>query len=73
MIVKEGQVIKIRKTSQNSPYFRNNLAEKLKKADLPSWLSFDAKELSAKVLHEPKDADLPQNINVQVIIEYYSK
>lgn len=70
--VKAGQVIKVKKNSANSPYFKKAV-EGLKKAERPSWLNFDAKDLSAKVLHEPKDADLPQNINVQVIIEYYSK
>jgi len=70
--VKAGQVIKVKKSSATSPYFKKAV-ENLKKADRPSWLNFDAKDLSAKVLHEPKDADLPQNLNVQVIIEYYSK
>ena len=70
--VKLGQVIKIRKSSQSNRYFKN-LGEKLKKAERPSWLNLDVKDLSAKALHEPKDTDLPQNINVQMIIEYYSK
>ena len=70
--VKVGQVLKVKKTSQANRYFKS-LGEKLKKADRPSWLNFDVSDLSAKVLHEPKDADLPQNLNVQVIIEYYSK
>jgi len=70
--VKLGQVIKIRKSSQSNRYFKN-LGEKLKKADRPSWLNLEVKDLSAKALHEPKDTDLPQNINVQMIIEYYSK
>ena len=70
--VKVGQVIKVKKSSQSSRYFKN-IGEKLKKADRPSWFNFDATDLSVKVLHEPKDADLPQNLNVQVIIEYYSK
>lgn len=70
--VKEGQVIKIKKSSQNSPYFKN-LGEKLASAQRPSWLNFDVKDLSAKVLHDPRDEDLPQGINVSLIIEYYSK
>ncbi len=72
MTVKLGQVIKIKKTKQNNRYFKN-LGEKLKKAQRPSWLNFDVTDLSAKVLHEPQDQDLPQNLNVQMIIEYYSK
>ena len=70
--VKVGQVIKVKKNSQANRYFKN-AGEKLKKADRPSWLNFDLSDLSAKILHEPKDTDLPQNLNAQVIIEYYSK
>jgi small subunit ribosomal protein S4 len=70
--VKLGQVIKIRKSSQNSPYFRN-VNDRLAKAERPSWLDFNATDKAGKILHEPKDLDLPQSINVQMIIEYYSK
>lgn len=70
--VKLGETIKIKKSSLSNRFFKN-LGEKLKKADRPSWLNLDVTDLSAKVLHEPKDTDLPQSINVQMIIEYYSK
>lgn len=72
IIVKEGQVIKIKKSSLNNRFFRS-VGDKLKNAERPSWLNFDVKDLSAKVLHEPQDTDLPQSINVAMIIEYYSK
>lgn len=71
-IVKVGQTITVKKTSIQNRYFKN-LGEKLKKANRPSWLNLDGGDLAAKVLHEPKEADLPQNLNVQMIIEYYSK
>ncbi|QQG52683.1 MAG: 30S ribosomal protein S4 [Candidatus Falkowbacteria bacterium] len=70
--VKLGQVIKIKKSSQKSPYFRN-ANEKIAKAERPSWINFNNTEMAAKILHEPKDEDLPQSINVHMIIEYYSK
>jgi small subunit ribosomal protein S4 len=70
--VKAGEVIKPKKSSSTNTYFKNTI-ERLKKADRPSWLNFDASDLSAKVLHEPADTDLPQDLNAQVIIEYYSK
>lgn len=70
--VKIGEIIKVKKNSEVKKYFRA-ADEKLKKADRPSWLHFDVNDLSAKVLHEPQDADLPKNLNVQIIIEYYSK
>ena len=71
-IVKPGQEISVRVRSRKNPYFKQ-LSEKLKKAELPGWLNLQAAELKAKVLHEPTDNDLPTNINVQMIIEYYSK
>jgi len=70
--VKLGQVIKIKKSSQKTPYFRNN-SERTMKAERPSWINFNNTEMAAKILHEPKDEDLPQSINVHMIIEYYSK
>ncbi|HNX10920.1 MAG TPA: 30S ribosomal protein S4 [bacterium] len=70
--VKTGDIIKIKKTSVKSKFFRD-LTERLKNVNLPSWVNFNAEDLSAKVLHEPKKDDMPQHINVQMIIEFYSK
>lgn len=72
--VKIGQVIKIRKSSRDNKHFRD-LPEKLKNlaGDQKSWMSVDVKELSAKVLHEPRPQDLPLNIKTHMIIEFYSK
>lgn len=72
--VKVGQIIKIKKSSKANRYFRD-LPEKLKNfaGDQKSWLATDVKELSTKVLHEPKQQDLPSNIKTHMIIEFYSK
>ncbi len=72
--VKVGQVIKIKKSAKANRYFRD-LPEKLKNfaSDQKSWLATDVKELSTKVLHEPKQQDLPSNIKTHMIIEFYSK
>lgn len=72
MTVKIGDVISIKKSSLDKRYFKD-IKEKLKRATLPSWLNWEAAELQAKVLHEPNEKDLTANINVQMIIEYYSK
>ncbi len=70
--VKVGDVIKIKKASSKNRFFRD-LGERMKKAELPSWIHFDATDLSLKVLHEPGENDMPKNVNVQMIIEFYSK
>jgi small subunit ribosomal protein S4 len=69
---KIGDIIKIKKTSLKNKFFRD-LMEKLKNAQTVSWIHLDPKELTGKILHEPGQNDLPQNINVQMIIEFYSK
>jgi small subunit ribosomal protein S4 len=72
IIVKPEQVISIKPNKAKNNYFRN-VVETVKKAERPSWLNFNADEMSGKVLHEPTDNDLPSSINVQMIIEFYSK
>lgn len=72
--VKIGQVIKVKKSCQKNKYFRD-LPEKLKTLapEQKSWLASDTKDLSVKVLHEPRQQDLPSNIKTYMIIEFYSK
>ncbi len=69
--VKPEQVITIKPNKAKNNYFRN-VVEQVKKAERPSWLNL-TDELAGKVLHEPTDNDLPSSINVQMIIEFYSK
>lgn len=70
--VKANDVITVRKNKKDKKTFQN-LEEKLKTAVIPGWLNFDAKEMTGKVLHEPKKEDLDQSINSQLIVEFYSK
>ncbi|MDD3711521.1 MAG: 30S ribosomal protein S4 [Patescibacteria group bacterium] len=72
--VKIGQIIKVKKSSKENRQFKN-LPEKLKTmlSDQKSWLATDSKDLSVKVLHEPRPQDLPLNIKTHMIIEFYSK
>ncbi len=70
-IVKGGDVISIRKQSVTNSFFKTILERK--NVERPSWLNWDVSSKTGKVLHEPVDTDLPANLNVQVIIEYYSK
>lgn len=71
--VKAGDEIEIRKKSKTQGKKFKNLAEMIKKVEVPGWLNLDKKELSAKVLHEPRGKDIVFNINTQMIVEFYSK
>jgi len=70
--VKVGDVIKIRAKSKRSKNFKD-LGERLKKFSPPGWFNLDVNDLSGKVLHQPGTEDIQTNINIQMIVEYYSR
>lgn len=70
-IVREGDVITVKKEANN--YFKN-LRENLKGAgQVPSWISFDAKKLEAKVNALPTEKEAELDVNIHQVVEYYSK
>jgi len=69
--VNASDIISLKDNKKNKKLFEG-MAEKLGKADLPSWLSVDANKLSGKVLGEPKAEDFEKIIDVKLIIEFYS-
>ncbi len=71
-IVREGDVIKVKENKRKTKYFKN-LENKIKIDDVPGWLNFDIKKLSAKILHSPDISKIKTNINTQMIVEFYSK
>lgn len=70
--VKTGDLIGLKEKSRSLPFFKN-LKETSGRPELPSWLSFDQENLTGKVTSQPLLADLPKNIDLTLIIEYYSR
>jgi len=70
--VKKGDVIEIRKASLNKTLFKD-LETKLKKFKPPSWLSLDKKEWKATILGLPSKEDVMLPVDLQKIVEFYSK
>ncbi|OGF24078.1 30S ribosomal protein S4 [Candidatus Falkowbacteria bacterium RIFCSPLOWO2_12_FULL_45_13] len=70
--VATGDIIKIKPASQRNRQFAS-LAEKLKTMEIPSWLNFEIKGYSAKVLHLPSRENFELKINAPVIVEFYSR
>lgn len=69
---KAADIISIRAQSKSKLIFLG-LEIKLKKYDAPSWLEVDKKTFEITVKSDPKDADLPKNLNMNAIVEYYSR
>lgn len=70
--VKPGDEIAVRSSSQKKPLFAA-LDGSLADGTPASWLSLDAKKMSAKVTSLPIRSELDQEIEEQLIIEFYSR
>lgn len=72
MLIKPGDMIEIRKGSQNKPLFKE-LKELVESRTVAEWVSRDAKALTGSILRLPERAEIDANLNEQLIIEYYSR
>ena len=67
--VKAGDTIAVRERSKSLEVIQNSVASTTKY----SWLDFDNKTLVGKFLNMPVRAEIPENINEQLIVDLYSK
>lgn len=69
--VKPGDVISIRPKSKNLDLVKESLQSY--SSNKYKWLETDKKTMTGKFLNHPLMEEIPENINVQLIIELYSK
>ena len=67
--VKAGDIVAVRERSRSLEVIAASVAS----ASKYSWLEFDSKALTGKFLNVPVRADVPENINEQLIVDLYSK
>ena len=67
--VKAGDTIAVRERSKSLEVIQNSVASVTKY----SWIDFDTKTLAGKFLNVPVRAEVPENINEQLIVDLYSK
>lgn len=71
--VKPKDIISVKDGSKNNEYFKA-LTETLQANSIStSWLSFDPKKMTATVTGQPLREELPEAVEEQLIIEYYSR
>lgn len=68
--ISQKDVIAVRESSKTSPLFQE-IAKKISQKNLPNWLSFDEKEMSAKLTGRPKTEDA--FLDFHGVIEFYSR
>ncbi len=64
--------INIKESTSKSSLFKK-LKTKLKKYKTPNWLSLDKNKIEGKVVSWPKKEDIKIPVDIQMIIEYYSR
>jgi len=69
-LISVGDVISLK--SDKSNYVRD-LKNLIKNYQAPSWLALDVKKIEGKVVSDPVLKEIDTNIDVHLIIEYYSK
>ena len=68
--IRVGQKIGVRQKSQSLEAITNSLSGRANKYN---WLSWDDASLTGQFNAYPERADIPENINEQLIVELYSK
>ncbi|MFN3813194.1 MAG: 30S ribosomal protein S4 [Aquificaceae bacterium] len=70
--VRPGEIIEIKPSSRDIPQVRENI-ENIDPRGIPSWLELDKENFRGKVIDIPKDVQVEIPVNVQYIIEFYSR
>lgn len=69
--LRPGDVIAVREKSKSLEAISSSLS--VQGAKKYNWLEWDNSELEGKLINLPLRADIPENINEQLIVELYSK
>ncbi len=68
-LLQAGDVVGVRERSKSLELVTDSLASRVSY----SWLDWDASKMEGKFMNYPQRADIPENINEQLIVELYSK
>lgn len=69
--LKPGELVAVRERSKTLEVVTNSLSAQ--GARKYNWLEWDNAEMVGKIINIPSRADIPENINEQLIVELYSK
>lgn len=71
-LIKEGDVVEIKKKSKKLPLMKEILKVSQKKA-FPGWLEIDKKSLKGMVKRFPLSEELDQEVDLPLVVGYYSR
>jgi len=70
--VKTGDKISVSDKAKKNNYFTER-SKHMENISLPTWMTFDASTLTGTITDAPAIDELKQNINMQMIVEFYSR
>ncbi len=70
--LKQGDIISVNPSKKNKQVFEN-LSEKLKNHQTPTWLFFDAGKLEGKMTGDPVPSEVEPPVKLTSIFEFYSR
>jgi small subunit ribosomal protein S4 len=71
-MVKEGDVIEVRERTSSRQLATKNIEESQART-IPEWLNLNTDSLKASVNRIPSNEETEASINVQLIVEFYSR
>jgi small subunit ribosomal protein S4 len=71
LTVRPGDVVGVREKSKSLESITSSLS--IQGSRKYNWLEWDSQEMNGKMVNLPLRADIPENINEQLIVELYSK
>jgi small subunit ribosomal protein S4 len=70
--VHEGDRVEVNSTSRKTVHFKA-LADALRGAQRPDWLSVDPDKMTGSVTSLPRRDQMPLELNEQLVVEFYSR
>ena len=71
--LQEGDLIAVHQSSAKNSYFKNLNDRSPTPSQVPNWLDVDRKTISFKIASPPAREDVIEEINEQLLVEYYSR
>jgi len=71
--VRVGDKIAVKENKVGKKYFTNKQAILKKDLNLPSWISFDPTKMTGEIIALPNKDDNSLNVDVQEVVEFYSR
>ncbi len=72
-LLRPGDKIEVREGSRKRSYFKDLREIMADRRNIPDWVSRDANALRGEIVRLPERSEIPEQIEEQLIVEYYNR